>query len=221
MTVNDDLVCAGCETSVARGARFCPGCGTQFVEEDIEEEVEDEIEQPFGGNVERKRNPWLRRGLAAVAIVAALLVADWFARTREMENLLDAIEVSEVAMEQPRDDVLPVIQRLGRDGWTDEERSELRRFASDAAEWIIDSGDRVASVSVLPWHRENQAARDAYLEHSEAWEEFWRDRAEDVAAFTKQSPPDISATFRIAERRIRAARPLGFGTGRIDEIFEE
>lgn len=33
--MGDDLTCADCDTPVQHSTRFCPGCGIEFVEEDI------------------------------------------------------------------------------------------------------------------------------------------------------------------------------------------
>lgn len=181
-----------------------------------------------GGEENGRR--WLRWAVAAAALLAVLVAADIALRNREMEQLLDAIEVSEGVMEEGRDALTNATAAAAgeNDEITAREREVLleifRRQSSISAEEVIDSSDVVADVSIMPWHSSLREARSKYLRHSDAWEDYFTDGARNPETLSRETP-EIGATFRIALRSLRDAAPMTpFGPSfdrRIDEISED
>lgn len=173
----------------------------------------------------RRADRWGRRWqivFVVAVLVTVAVVGDWFVRTRELERLLDAVEMSEDAMNSANEDFSKSLDRMYNNDsqYSDQERAQIRDLGVDYAVDVIDAGDAVASVFILPWHRHQAAAKKAYLDHSEAWADHWSDVAEDENSFGDRRP-DISATFRIAHRRFRATMTWGFKDGRIERIFAD
>lgn len=167
----------------------------------------------------RRRRRWLWILAIASTVIVSVVAADWYLRTRELESLLDAAVASESALEEANDELSEAVERMGQDDyWSDRERADLESLAAANLVDVLDSTDQVASVSILPWHRKQSAAKSAYLAHAHAWEDFWRDASDGE---WWGHGPEISATFRIAHRRVRAAMPWGFDDDRIERIFAD
>lgn len=190
----------------------------------------DELESTGGGaptsglvveRPARRRRRWLWILAIASTVIVSVVAADWFLRTRELESLLDAVVVSESALEDASDEISKALERMYRDSYfSEDERKELRTLAAGNLADVLDATDQVASVSILPWHRKQSAAKSAFLAYAQAWEDRWRDVSIDEVKLGEASP-DISATFRIAHRRMRAAMTWGFNDGRVERIFRD
>lgn len=182
----------------------------------------------------RRRTPgWvavLTGVLAFVLILAAggAVVGDWFVRNAQMATLVTAVEASERAMTdvQARTDAAfkeysaiakPTTQdKLDLNG-------KLSDIAAEGAGTVTRAGDRVAAVSILPWETRIIAARDAYLVHNKAWQEYLAAAALHPIEFTKDQPA-INDSWGAVEPAMRAALPdpaLFDLKQRLDAIFAQ
>lgn len=152
-------------------------------------------------------------GLAVVLTAVGLGVGDWYRRNVEMNRLLEAVQGSENGLISGGDMIGDLLEEFAgvapgpvQRKQVEEILSRLGDAASDAAADVLDSQDRVRSVSVLSWHRMISRAKARYLEHAEAWEDFLKDTARDPAKGVERRP-EIDGTFRVAARALRAAVP--------------
>ena len=186
-----------------------------------------------------------RTVLIVAGVIAVLILADWYLRNREMNNLLDAVEQSETAMEDARDhvtaaesDFVNAMQTHGCSADTvtyecqqyfNQEASVFRSAASgaatDGAVEVRQTGAGVDHVSILPWHGALEDARSAYVDHSDAWYSYLTAVADDPAKLGDRSDSaDISSTFGIAEDRFLDAvppMPLFDAKDRITKIWAD
>ncbi|MDP1877894.1 MAG: hypothetical protein Q8M17_10100 [Actinomycetota bacterium] len=164
----------------------------------------------------------------AVLISGALVTADWVKRGTEMRALVAQIEVSEAAMGQAQDAVREAFAPYeGTGALTEADRqaldAALSAVARDGLAGVTRGGDLVASVAALPWHRDIEAARAAYLAHNRAWQGYLSAAAEDPAEFAV-THDDVNSTWESAEPVVRGAVPQPdlFGLGeRVDAIFAD
>ena len=135
------------------------------------------------------------RAIVIVVVVAAIAVSlDWWLANREVDRLVDAIESSESAMIEGRDEVQ---RRYADSDWAEinpdagvvdpgfatplerqealeDVRAEVSNAAGSAAASVQVAGAEVEDVWILPWHRQAERARAAYLEHNAAWVRYLR-----------------------------------------------
>lgn len=244
--------CPGCQSEIIR-ERFCPACGSaipQFHAPDpdsrakpagapglgftsLEPVSPPENPPPDFGHTgsfgARRRLTWSRRSLIVITVaLCCAIVGDWFMRNREMDQMVTAVERSEAIMHEWMEEAVRILNSSSTIAQTTTpEYVRLAQRLSEAAEQsavdLIDAHDRVAGVSVLPWHRSLSKAQDRYLDHSNAW----RDELERIAADPAtlgDANPEISGSFLIAERAFGGAIPLVplFGVAdRVENIFEE
>ncbi len=144
-----------------------------------------------------KRNSWIPLVAGAVAFLLTLGIGgavgtDWLARNIEMDRLVTAIEASEATMGVVADQVGAVFAGLDAadlegaptNAQTAAAVAELAGIAVDGADSIGAAGRVIAAVSVLPWHTEIKAAKEAYLLHNLAWQAYMQSAVEDPVALT-------------------------------------
>lgn len=159
-------------------------------------------------------------GLAIIVLAAVAVYADSRMKTTEMRQLLDATEASEAVMKSfmSRNSALsseydPRADLCGQDNscldyvlaeWRSAEKSAAR----DHLVQLQESALEVEDISGLPWHGDVTSAKDAYLEHVEAWledldytstydfEDFSQSRADSLSN-------EIARSWVVAERRFR------------------
>lgn len=114
-----------------------------------------------------------------VCFVAALLslavvVGEWATQTAEADALLDQIERSEAAMLTAMDTVSAVLQEQDAydGGLSDAAAEQLSAAAAGAKAEVFAAADAMRSISMQPWHRDVEEARQAYLTHSAVWQAF-------------------------------------------------
>jgi len=182
----------------------------------------------------RRRTPaWVAVLAGALAFLLILgagvaVVGDWFARNAQMAALVTAIEGSEDVMMQVQertDAVFAEYAAITKPTTQDklDLNDALAAVAADGAGEIARAGDRVAAVSVLPWETTIVEARDAYLAHNQAWQDYMEAAAVHPIEFT-QDQPAVNETFLAAEPAVRAAVPdpaLFDLVPRVDLIFAE
>ncbi|MBU6279062.1 MAG: hypothetical protein KGN78_07425 [Actinomycetales bacterium] len=158
------------------------------------------------------------------ALLAAgwtLAIGDWVARNAEMARLIQAIEGSEAAMVATQEEVTALMQQHAQDAEGGELIDGLGDAAGRGRDSIAYAGTRVQGVAVLPWHTSIDEAKQAYLAHNAAWQEYL-DRASGNPSEFVTPQPLVDSTFAAAEPLLRAAVPLldlwDFGT-RIDVIY--
>lgn len=171
----------------------------------------------------------MRIGAAILVAAAIILVWDWWQANREMDRLLDAFELSETAMVEGQAHVYDRYEHSAwanfdpeagpfEPGYVDPARreqafQEASAAVSDAASTAMadvrTAGAEIEQVTLMPWHRSLGEARDAYLDHNEAWVKYLRAVATDAGKLGDNVlGDDIAATFRIAERRAEDALPI-------------
>lgn len=188
-------------------------------------------------NVEAARDAAVRRNrlhtdrllIVAVLVLTALAAVDWWMRTREIDTLLTAIEANEQALESGYDTIAATADRLVDDdgalgsqeiaGLQRDLPPLIQRYAAD----VYTTRDQVEEVAVLPWHRSIRKAHARYLDHAETWVDWYERAVKDYRQIGTPSP-EITSTFRTAERAMRAALPPGAPSDlerRISDVFRE
>lgn len=155
-------------------------------------------------------------------VAGSLVVADWFWRSAEMSALLDRVEASEAVMGQLQDDAAAAFEAHGGGADPAKLESELTALAAQARTDIEAAGDSVADLPIAVWHTDIEAARDAYLEHNEAWQDYMGRASESAEEFV-QPQEAVNSTFFAAQAPFVAAVPLPDVSdlmSRVVKIFE-
>ncbi len=183
-----------------------------------------------------KRNSWIPLVAGALAFVLTLGIGgavgtDWLARNIEMDRLVTAIEASEAAMGEVKNQVAAVFDQLDAsdlegtptDARTAAAVAELAGIVVDGADSIGAAGRAIAAVNVLPWHTKIKAAQEAYLLHNYAWQAYMHSAAEDPIALTVNQPL-VNQSFEDAQEPLESVVPelaLFNLQTRVDNIFIE
>lgn len=157
--------------------------------------------------------PWIPivAGLLAfvITVLAGLLVsADWALRTAEMRTLLTAVYESEAIMEAYQDASIDAVEEHRGATGADQAKldDELIALAEVANEDLQRAGEVVAGIPILPWHRTILDARDAYLAHNIAWQDYTARVIEDPAELLRDQPL-VNSTFEDAQEPLLDAIP--------------
>lgn len=110
----------------------------------------------------------------AALLSLAVMVGEWWTQTAEADAMLDQIERSEAAMLTAMNTVSTVAKQPGAyDGALSEDAAgELRSAAGEAKAEVFAASDAMRSIAVMPWHQDIENVRQAYLEHSQVWQNF-------------------------------------------------
>ncbi len=175
--------------------------------------------QPKGSWIHRRWVPWLAGALAFVLTLAVggILAADWVWRGVEMRALLDRVEASEAVMGELQDSVTAAFEDHGSGDDQAELDGELRDLATQAVADIAAAGDEVAALPIAIWHADIERARDAYLLHNEAWQEYMTRASESSSEFLAPQPL-VNQTFFDAEQPFYNAVPLPDVFGLLDRV---
>lgn len=157
--------------------------------------------------------PWVPivAGLLAFVITlltGLLLAADWGVRTVEMRTLVGSIYESESVMEAFQSAAFDAVESHRSAAGADRTKldDELTALAEVANEDLRAAGDAVAAVPILPWHRALNEARDAYLAHNAAWQDYTARVIEDPAELLRDQPL-VNSTFEDAQQPLLDAIP--------------
>ena len=161
-----------------------------------------------------------------IVLVAGLAVTvEWGARNAEMRRLVTAVESSEAAMTTTQVTVAEALDVFDASDGGESAKMELDSTLTAAADegrrQIEAAGSSVADVEVLPWHTNIADARDAYLAHNLAWQDYLARATDDPAEFDKEQA-DVNSTFELVEPLMRRALPnpaLFDLDQRIDVVF--
>lgn len=157
--------------------------------------------------------------------VGSVLTIEWGTRNAEMRRLVTAVEASEAAMTQTQISVAEALDAFeasdGGEAAKMELDSTLTAAADEGHRQIEAAGRTVASVDVLPWHTRIIKARDAYLAHNRAWQEYLLRATDDPGEFDREQL-EVNSTFEAVEPLMRGALPnppLFDLEERVDAIF--
>jgi hypothetical protein len=149
----------------------------------------------------------------AVAVLLTLVAglgfaADWALRTSEMRSLISEIYESESVMEAFQEAAFDAVEEHRTAGPQDRGKldDELIALAIVANEELQIVGDEIAALPILPWHRAISEARDAYLVHNVAWQDYTARVIEDPAELLRDQPL-VNSTFEEAQQPLLDAIP--------------
>ena len=184
-----------------------------------------------GAGTVRRRRSWVPvvAGVVAFFLVLGtlgLVVGDWALRNAEARQLVTAIEGSERAMTDLQRSVEEAFGPYqGQDRLTDEDQAqldvELQKVAAAGKAGVATRGSAVEAVAIVSWHPDLRAAREAYLAHNRAWQDYLGKAAEDPSEFARRQEA-VNDTFAAAEDPVRMSIPSPdlFGLrARVDAIF--
>lgn len=173
---------------------------------------------------------WIPLGIGLLAFLIALgagllVTVDWGVRNAEMRRLVTAVEASEAAMGDTQAAVADAFDAFdasdGGQAAKMELDSTLTAAADEGRRQIAAAAGPIAAVRVLPWHHDLAKARDAYLAHNRAWQDYLARATDDPAEFDAEQT-EVNDTFMAVEPLMRAALPDPplFDLGRrVDAIF--
>jgi hypothetical protein len=170
------------------------------------------------GDVSTAESSWVhRRWVPPVAGAVAFLLtlvaglgfaADWALRTSEMRSLISEIYESESVMEAFQEAAFDAVEEHRTAGPQDRGKldDELIALAIVANEELQIVGDEIAALPILPCHRAISEARDAYLVHNVAWQDYTARVIEDPAELLRDQPL-VNSTFEEAQQPLLDAIP--------------
>jgi hypothetical protein len=135
---------------------------------------------PTRPEVQRRHRRLIRVAATAAAFFVLLVCLDWRVRVSEMTALVTATEASERSMEsansalmQADDDYATATQPDTYSASNQEAAlSRLSSAARTGQSDVLNTGDAVAEVRILPWHSAIRLAQRRYLAHSRAWQRY-------------------------------------------------
>ncbi len=214
-----EQACATCGTVATAHARFCVECGQPI------------SSRPDAGSTAGSRGRARRWRVAAVAVLVLVGAAlgDWAWRVAEMSALVSHVEASEAGMNR-YNDALEGAYKAFEDAAVPDQSDAAQRFvetaqraAADADATVIRENAAIDGLVLAPWHRSATRAREAYLDHGEAWIDHLEDVAVDGTRASERAP-SINGTFLVVRDTLPAAvPPLAWGdlAARMDRIVAD
>jgi len=159
--------------------------------------------------IHRRWVPWVAGALAfALTLLAGgVVIVDSLWRSVEMRELIERVEASEAVMVALQDSAEIVFEQHGAGSDPDKLDSELRDLSATAGPDIAAAGERVAALPIAVWHTDIERARDAYLAHNRAWQEYMERASKSAAEFVAPQPL-VNQTFFDAEAPFFRAVPV-------------
>ena len=186
---------------------------------------------PSPPKASRSTPRWLPPVLAVLVFfivlgVGGLVVTDWALRNAEMNALVAKVEVSEDAMGTLQGNLGATFDAFAGQGQlTPDQRAKLnaqiQKVAGAGHDAVQKAGAGVENVSVLPWHTAILRAKDAYVRHNHAWQNYLAKAAQDSSEVTRPQN-EINDSFTAAEKPMKKGvpRPTLFHLKqRVDAIF--
>ena len=166
--------------------------------------------------------PWVPWAAGAVAFTLTILagmvvLADAVWRNVEMENLLERVEASEQVMQDLQEATAAAFEDHGGEGQQRKLDAELRGLAADAEQDIAAAGADVSGLPIAIWHTDIERARQAYLDHNNAWQEYMARASESASEFLAPQPL-VDQTFFDAEEPFYRAVPVPDLLGLSDRV---
>jgi hypothetical protein len=145
--------------------------------------------------------------LIAALVAAAALVGDWLARNVEMDRLVTGIEESEAAMTTAIDGVRATLaEDPPAEGLSPATGEALQEIATVGGDAVAAAAVDIGNVAIQPWHEDIVLARDVYLAHNQAWQDFLAAAAEDPEQWFAEYEP-INTTWEAVGPVLRGAVP--------------
>ena len=186
---------------------------------------------PSPPKASRSTPRWLPPVLAVLVFfivlgVGGLVVTDWALRNAEMNALVAKVEVSEDAMGTLQGNLGATFDAFAGQGQlTPDQRAKLnaqiQKVAGAGHDAVQKAGAGVENVSVLPWHTAILRAKDAYVRHNHAWQNYLAKAEQDSSEVTRPQN-EINDSFTAAEKPMKSAvpRPTLFHLKqRVDALF--
>jgi len=169
--------------------------------------------------IHRSWVPWAAGAVAfTLTILAGMVVlADAVWRNVEMENLLERVEASEQVMQDLQEATAAAFEDHGGEGQQQKLDAELRGLAADAEQDIAAAGADVSGLPIAIWHTDIERARQAYLDHNNAWQEYMARASESASEFLAPQPL-VNQTFFDAEEPFYRAIPVPDLFGLSDQV---
>tara|TARA_B100001057_G_scaffold443184_1_gene479100 strand:+ start:1139 stop:1816 length:678 start_codon:yes stop_codon:yes gene_type:complete len=166
--------------------------------------------------------PWVPWAAGAVAFTLTILTgtvvfADAVWRNVEMQNFLERVEASEQAMQDLQDSTAAAFEDHGGEGQQQKLDAELRSLAADAEQGIAAAGADVSDLPIAIWHTDIERARQAYLDHNNAWQEYMARASESASEFLAPQQL-VNQTFFDAEEPFYRAVPVPDLFGLNDQV---
>ena len=146
-----------------------------------------------------------------------VVLADAVWRNVEMENLLERVEASEQVMQDLQEATAAAFEDHGGEGQQRKLDAELRGLAADAEQDIAAAGADVSGLPIAIWHTDIERARQAYLDHNNAWQEYMARASESASEFLAPQPL-VNQTFFDAEEPFYRAVPVPDLFGLSDQV---
>ena len=146
-----------------------------------------------------------------------VVLADAVWRNVEMENLLERVEASEQVMQDLQEATAAAFEDHGGEGQQQKLDAELRGLAADAEQDIAAAGADVSGLPIAIWHTDIERARQAYLDHNNAWQEYMARASESASEFLAPQPL-VNQTFFDAEEPFYRAVPVPDLFGLSDQV---
>ena len=169
--------------------------------------------------IHRSWVPWAAGAVAfTLTILAGMVVlADAVWRNVEMENLLERVEASEQVMQDLQEATAAAFEDHRGEGQQQKLDAELRGLAADAEQDIAAAGADVSGLPIAIWHTDIERARQAYLDHNDAWQEYMARASESASEFLAPQPL-VDQTFFDAEEPFYRAVPVPDLLGLSDRV---
>ena len=136
--------------------------------------------------------------LVVFSLLASAALLLFTSRTVQADRLISAVEMSESAMVGVQAEVTVVFAQFEEEGLTEDRRQELIAELQEIAERgeasIAAAGAQVEAVEVWPINAGIEQAKEVYLAHNIAWQEYLAQAAEDPAEFVSPQP-EVNDTF--------------------------
>ena len=166
--------------------------------------------------------PWVPWAAGAIAFTLTILagmvvLADAVWRNVEMQNFLERVEASEQAMQDLQDSTAAAFEDHGGEGQQQKLDAELRSLAADAEQDIAAAGADVSDLPIAIWHTDIERARQAYLDHNNAWQEYMARASESASEFLAPQQL-VNQTFFDAEEPFYRAVPVPDLFGLNDQV---
>lgn len=165
--------------------------------------------------------------------ISAAVAGNWLAQNVEMKVLLANVQVSEDAMSATQDSVREILDHLGdtngdgelseqeRQQMIEESYDQLAAAAREGQQAIAAAGEVIQNQQIPLWHVNIQRAREAYLRHNRAWQDYLGRAAENPTEFLREQT-EVNESFEEAAPLFRRAlpRPTLFNLReKVDTIF--
>lgn len=153
-----------------------------------------------------------RKAALLVLVLFVVVVVDRWEQAREFHAVLIHEERAEARMDATLAKMTDTARKshCGRNDCWNRLAVRLRIYSSQAEVVARENNDVLEEITVVPWHGQTRAARDAYVEAGRAQAAYFERLVEraSVGAMGRVSHGEATAAYAKANRRLRGALPL-------------